>query len=92
MNEQWVLVTTDKRGVFFGRLIKNGESTVTLAEARNCIYWAKETKGFLGLAVTGPIGDSRIGPAVPEIELRGVTSISRCTDEAVARWKEAPWK
>ena len=88
---EWVLVTTDKRGVFFGKLAEHDNGTVVLTEARNCIYWSEQTKGFLGLAVTGPMDGSRIGPAVPEIRLYGVTSISKCSDEAVARWKEAPW-
>ena len=87
-----VLVTTKHRGVFFGYL--NGEATqdtLTLSKARNCIYWDTETKGFLGLAVTGPRSGCRVGPAVDELTLYDVTSIVGCTDDAVKAWEAAPW-
>jgi hypothetical protein len=83
----YVLVTTDKRGVFAGRLVKDSGRTVTLADGRNCIYWSTECKGFLGLAAHGPIGDSRIGPPAPELVLHGVTAVALCTDEARAVWE-----
>lgn len=87
-----VLVTTVHRGVFFGRLIKDEGEIVTLADARNCVYWSASVRGFLGLAESGPTASCRIGPAVPEIALRGVTCVAICTPEATAAWEKAPWK
>ena len=87
-----VLVTTKYRGVFFGYL--NGEAaseTLTLANARNCVYWNQETRGFLGLAVTGPKPGCRVGPAVAELTLYDVTSVVGCSEEAVKAWEAAPW-
>lgn len=86
-----VLVTTLHRGVFFGELIKRENDEVTLKDARNCLYWTRSVKGFVGLAVTGPKEGSRIGPATEEMLLIGVTSISLCTDEAVEAWESETW-
>jgi hypothetical protein len=91
MNPKYYLVTTSYRGVFAGELIEDRGDVVVLAEARNCVYWDRETKGFLGLAATGPTQGCRIGPKVPSITLRGVTAIAECTLEARARWESAPW-
>ena len=92
MDGEKVLVTTSYRGVFFGTLIKREGDIVTLADARNCLYWPAELKGFLGLASRGPVDGSRIGPAVSSVELFGVTSITKCTAEAVERWEKGPWQ
>lgn len=89
---QPVLVTTEHRGVFFGYL--KGEVTkeqVVLADARNCVYWVSELRGFLGLAEQGPSSECRVGPKVPEITLYDVTSVVTCTSEAVDRWEAGPW-
>lgn len=88
--ERPVLVTTSHRGVFFGYAAKTDGETIQLRKARNCLYWSTSTKGFMGLAATGPNKDCRIGPAV-DIELRGITSVVECTSEAVAAWESAPW-
>ncbi len=87
---KFVVVTTnkDQRGVFGGYLAKQDGDKVTLTQAQNCIYWSAKTRGVFGLAVTGPAEGSKIGPPVPEIELVGVTSVSRATVEAEQRWKD----
>lgn len=91
---QKVLVTTEYRGVFFGTLaeINMTERWCVLTDARNCLYWPSSEKGFVGLAVAGPLDGARVGPAVESINLAGVTSIARCTDEAARRWEAGPWK
>jgi hypothetical protein len=86
-----VVVTTIHRGVFFGELVEEKDDVVKLSGARNCVYWPVETRGFLGLAATGPGNGSKVGPAAPSITLRGVTSISECTPEAAAAWESGPW-
>ncbi len=86
-----VLVTTEYRGVFFGYVKSVDADVVYLRDARNCSYWSANTKGFVGLASDGPDSQCRIGPAAPEMELRKVTSIARCSDAAVERWESAPW-
>ena len=88
---QKVVVTTDKRGVFFGTLNEREGTSATLSDVRNCVYWDSSVKGFLGLAVNGPSGRCRIGPAAPSIELAGVTAIIGCTKDAIVNWEKAPW-
>jgi hypothetical protein len=88
--ERPVLVTTSHRGVFFGYTTKTDGAIIKLRAARNCIYWSAETKGFLGLAATGPVKGCRIGPAA-DLELRDITSVAACTPEAVKAWESAPW-
>ena len=91
-----VLVTTDKRGVFFG-YYESSESrpgegvSVTLTKARNCVYWDAATKGFLGLAANGPGPGCRIGPAADRLVLFGVTSTAVVAKAAVKNWEGAPW-
>ena len=86
-----VVVTTEKRGVFFGTLESRQGGELVLLDARVCVYWSKATKGFLGLAKIGPQSGSRISPASPRLEVFGVTSISDCTDEAIKAWEAEPW-
>jgi hypothetical protein len=89
--ERSVLVTTQHRGVFFGYATKTDGAIINLRAARNCLYWAKDVKGFIGLATTGPIGGSRVGPPA-DIELRDITSVTTVLPEAVKVWESAPWK
>lgn len=89
--ERFVLVCTSYRGVFAGWASETDGDTIKLRQARNCVYWPVQQKGFLGLAKDGPVDGSRIGPAA-DIELRGVTCVAECTDEARIRWESAPWK
>lgn len=92
-NRRFVVVTTnkDRRGVFGGYLETTEADRVVLTDAHNCIHWSRMTKGVFGLAAIGPQAGSRIGPAVPRLELDGVTSISDCTDAAREKWQEEPW-
>lgn len=88
--ERPVLVTTDKRGVFFGYATDTTGETICLRAARNCVYWSADVQGFLGLAANGPTDGCRIGPAA-DITLRGITSVSEVTPSAVVAWEAAPW-
>lgn len=88
-----VLVTTEKRGVFFGYL--KGEvakEKVVLDSARNVVYWDTATKGFLGLASTGPTDGCRIGAAAGnDSTIFDITGVFGCTEEAVKRFEAGPW-
>lgn len=84
-----VLVTTEYRGVFFGYATDTSGDTITLTNARNCIYWPAANGGFGGLASMGPVAGSRIGARVPKIELRKITSVSECSEVAVSMWEAA---
>ena len=87
-----MLVTTIHRGVFFGYATENVKSkTITIEDARNCIYWSADVKGFLGLAASGPSSSCKIGPKVAELTLTDVTSVSKVTPEATEKWEKAPW-
>lgn len=89
--ERAVVVTTQHRGVFFGYTIDTACTIVKLRAARNCLYWPAKNRGFMGLAAMGPVRGARVGPAA-DIELRDITSVMACTDEAVKAWESAPWK
>jgi hypothetical protein len=85
-----VLITTEFRGVFFG-YIKNTDKSpneIMLFNARNCIYWSKDCKGFLGLAKFGPTSSCIIGAQVEEITLYKITSITLVSSEAEKKWLE----
>jgi hypothetical protein len=87
------IVTTTHRGVFFGYLNEYtpGDAIVHLKQARCCISWPTEQRGFVGLASDGPKRGARIGPAALEMELRDITAVLICSDEAVKAWESAPW-
>jgi hypothetical protein len=88
----YVMVTTKHRGVFFGRLADaSQEGSVRLTEAQNCVYWSADCHGFLGLASRGPTEGCRIGPAVPELLISDVTAVVGCTEDAIKAWKAEPW-
>ena len=84
-----VIVTTEYRGVFFGYADDTSSDTITLKNARNCIYWSAKTGGFMGLASKGPASGSRIGERVASIELRKVTAVVEMTTAAVEAWEAA---
>jgi hypothetical protein len=87
-----VLVTTVHRGVFFGYTADTvKDKTLKITNARNCIYWSTDVKGFLGLAANGPSSSCKIGPKVPSLTLTDVTSVSEVTPEAVEKWEKSPW-
>jgi hypothetical protein len=83
-------VTTSHRGVFFGYATKTDGTIIKLRRARNCIYWPVENKGFMGLAASGPVSGARVGPAA-DIELRDITAVLACSEEAAKAWENAPW-
>jgi hypothetical protein len=90
-----VMVTTIHRGVFFGYTsapIDIRRDTIVLERARNAIEWSADMRGVFGLASHGPSSTCRIGPAVPVLHLRGVSSITEVAPEAVERWEAAPWR
>jgi len=93
-----VLVTTAHRGVFFGLFSgwagpeSDPHKHISLKDARNCVYWSQDVRGFLGLATTGPTGGCKVGPKADMPELRDVTSISVVTLEATEKWEMAQWK
>jgi hypothetical protein len=59
--ERAVVVTTKDRGVFFGYVTGDVcRARQKLKRGRNCVYWAANTKGFMGLANTGPLEGARV--------------------------------
>lgn len=85
-----VIVTTEHRGVFFGYAKDTDGDPIKLTNARLCLYWSADVRGFMGLAATGPTAGCKIGPRA-DIELRKVTAVIEATPEAVAAWEKAPW-
>lgn len=87
-----VIVTTKHRGVFFGYAAEKDTTAdiIDLRAARNCVYWSRCVRGFMGLAATGPDKESRVGPAA-DIQVREITSVIKCSPEAVTAWEAAPW-
>jgi hypothetical protein len=81
-----VLITTEYRGVFFGYATDTNGDTITLTNARNCIYWPSENGGFLGLASEGPAKGARIGATVDQIELRKITAVTEVSAAAAEKW------
>lgn len=85
-----VIVTTSHRLIAFGYAEDTSGDTITLKDARCVLYYTTETGGFFGLASRGPASGSRLSAKTPEIELRSVTSVQQCSDEAVKVYEE--WK
>jgi len=81
-----VIVTTAHRGVFYGRAVDTDGETIMLKDARLCIYWSVDLRGFMGLAARGPSSTCRIGPRA-DITLRAITSVIECTPKATKAWE-----
>ena len=89
-----VIVTTKHRGVFFGYVAEDAVKIdiIDLKNPQMCVYWHASVRGVLGLASHGPNKDCRISPVgVPSIQLRGITAVIECSEQAEKAWKEAPW-
>jgi len=86
-----VIIGTELRNLWFGYATDTSGDTVVLRRARQVIYWSSDVKGAGGLAVTGPSKSCRIGPAVPEVQCRRVTTVAIPTSEAVAAFEASPW-
>lgn len=85
--KRYVLVTTEYRGVFFGRLEREPDyeqdaRRIILHGVRNVIRWTGE-RGFLGLATHGPEKGSRIGATAEEVQLHGINLVADCSDVAI---------
>lgn len=86
-----LLVTTVHRGVFFGYGVPSDAPIIKLNRAKMCVYWSADIKGVLGLAVTGPNTNCKIGPEVSEIILRDVTAIVMVSKVAETQWAKSLW-
>lgn len=89
--ERFVLVTTAHRGVFAGFATDIDGDVIALRQARLCLYWSADVRGFMGLAANGPTASCRIGPPA-DIRLRNITAVVTVTDAAKAAWEASPWK
>lgn len=93
-----VLVTTSRRGVFFGYLTDESEldtlettHKVNVERLRVVVRW-KSTRGFVGLTNEGPNNECRISPAAgSRSTLLDVTAVVGVSDEARAKFEEGPW-
>ena len=88
-----VLITTERRGIFFGFINPEtrNERTLQLTMARNCIYFAASVGGFMGLASKGPNKDCRIGAQVDGVfTVHLVECVIDVSPEAVKAWEAAP--
>lgn len=87
-----LVITTSHRGVFFGYGVdKPGAKELTVTNVRMCIQWQASNKGVLGLAVTGPNSSARVTQAVPEMTIKDITAVMKCTEDAVKAWEKGPW-
>lgn len=88
-----VLVTTKHKGVFFGYLPADADKSKPSLELQNarCAIRFRGTKGFLGLAHSGPNSSCLVGLPAPTLLLHDITSVSTVTPEAVKAWESAPW-
>lgn len=89
-----VVVTTSHRDVWFGvlgQMPKTPEKVLRLLHARHGYYWGTGIDGIGGLAATGPGPGAKIGAVVPELQIRDVVAVLRCSDAARDRWESATW-
>lgn len=91
--KRYVVVTTSHDGVFYGELVEQNDATkiVQLKDAKNCLSWTADVRGFMGLACSGPSETCRVGPAVPTARLCDVTAILDVTGAARKAWDNSSW-
>lgn len=76
--------------VVAGVLVEQQADRVVISEARQALYYAKESNGEVGLASNGPRGECRITAPIPRLELTGVGLVADCTEAAATAWRTAP--
>lgn len=82
-----VLITTERRGVFVGRLESYDDKTrvAVVTDARMAIYWGT-TRGLFELAETGPTSKSKISAKVERVRLELCECIVDVSAAAEAAW------
>jgi len=86
-----ILVTTQHRGVFFGRVEDDQDMnarTMPLKGAKCAIRW-ETTKGIAELAEVGPNANSRIGSPADIEALHDITAVWAVTEQAEQAWNDA---
>lgn len=86
-----LMVTTEKRGVFYGYGFKSDAKTIELENARMCVFWSQDMHGVMGLASIGPSKSCKVSHAVPSVILQDVTATFEVSKEAIEKWESAPW-
>ncbi len=88
MKEKQVIITTERRGVFYGTLSSYNEVSrvAVLSNAVMAIRWGT-TEGLLQLAATGPTSESRISKAASRIRLELCECVIDVSEEAQTAWK-----
>jgi len=90
MKTKPVLVTTEHRGVFFGRVPAEADlssKVLVLEGARMCLYWSADVNGVFGLAVVGPNKSCRLSdPLTGQLTLQDVTAVAEVSKEAAKQW------
>lgn len=81
MQKQYVLVRTDKAGVYVGTLESEIATKVKLSNARMIWNW-NGAFTILSIANNGVGKGSRIPAPVPYVDLLGVNSVLPCSDKA----------
>lgn len=89
--EQFVLICTEKRGVFAGWVTDPTADPLPVRGAQMAVYWTKAMKGVTGLATIGPDAECRISEPC-DMTLVGITMVGKVTESARARWEAQPWK
>ena len=85
--DKYVIVTTEHRGVFYGRLTRYDEdkSIAELDDAIMAIYWGTKS-GLFELASDGPNERSKLSARAPSIKLQKVTGLLEVSSQAVDAW------
>jgi hypothetical protein len=89
--EQFVLICTDKRGVFAGWVTDPTADPLPVRGAQMAVYWSAAMRGVTGLATQGPDADCRISDPA-DLTLNGITMVASVTASARERWESKPWK
>lgn len=90
MDQKMVVITTERRGVFVGKLSSYDEKSrvAELTDARMVIYWGT-TRGLFELASTGPTSKSKISAPVQRIRLELCECVIDVSSDAEAAWSRA---
>lgn len=82
-----VIITTERRGVFYGTLQSYDEAArkAVLTDARMAIYWGTE-RGLFQLADTGPTANSKISAPASRIQLELCECVIDVRPDAVTAW------
>lgn len=89
-----VLIWTNRNECWFGFTTDPLHAeNMELEKPRICLRYGEDCKGIIGLAVSGPTPNCRVGPIAEKAFIRGIEwAVDVVNEDAIKAWDMGYWK